>query len=246
MPNTAPRTSAARTTLLSTLSAAERRAFLQEQLDQSAVFRQICCAHNGVPGPIAPNVIGDPPTEAEYAMAAQDAGVSVEEVKRREAAARREALVEVREQVINQRELEIEAAQRRLTPSPAAGNTTTDSVTAKDTTTNASPAQSSMSPLKTAGLAAAGTGAAMAAGAYLAVTLLSPDPEPTPLPQPVPATESNDSVVTTDTEVLSLLHSQGLSAPQTPLGENILRAFKVKPELRQEIMEQIEDTLRNE
>lgn len=244
MPNTAPRTSAARTTLLSTMSAAERRAFLQEQLDQSAVFRQICCAHNGVTGPIEPNVIGDPPTDAEYATAAKDAGIPVEEAKRREEAARREALVEVREQVINQREQEIEAAQRRLslapdTPAPAATSPTTP---APDTATS----RVGMSPLKTAGLAAAGTGTAMAAGAYLAMALLAPEPEPAPLPQPVPITESTGGEVTTDAEVLSLLHSQGLSAPQTPLGENILKAFKVKPELRQEIMEQIEETLRNE
>lgn len=98
------RQSKRRTNLLSLLSPAERKAFLQEQLDQSAIFRQIACAKNGVTGPIARNLIGDEPSEEEIHEESIRSGVSENEVRRREEIARREALVEVREEVLRQQE----------------------------------------------------------------------------------------------------------------------------------------------
>ena len=89
-----------RTNLLSLLSPHERQAFLQEQLDQAAIFRQIACAKNGVPGPTERNVIGPAPSVEEIEQAATETGISTAEMQRREDLSRREAMVSVREEVI--------------------------------------------------------------------------------------------------------------------------------------------------
>lgn len=113
------RQSKRRTNLLSLLSPAERKAFLQEQLDQSAIFRQIACAKNGVTGPIARNLIGDEPSEEEIHEESIRSGVSENEVRRREEIARREALVEVREEVLRQQEeLAKKQAEKDAIPVP--------------------------------------------------------------------------------------------------------------------------------
>jgi hypothetical protein len=93
-----------RTTLLSTLTPGERKAFLQEQLDQSAIFRQIACAKNGVVGPVDRNLIGDEPTRQEIREESTRVGLSEQEVRRREEIARREAMIEVREEVMRRQE----------------------------------------------------------------------------------------------------------------------------------------------
>ncbi len=93
-----------RTNLLSMLEPGERRAFLQEQLDQAAIFRQIACAKNGVTGPIERNVIGDMPSDETFQEQAEETGIPEDEIRRREQLARREAMVEVREEVLRRQE----------------------------------------------------------------------------------------------------------------------------------------------
>ena len=76
-----------RTSLLSQLSPAERRAFLQEELDQAQIFRQIACARNGVPGFTGRNVIPPAASSVEPSLvpegaASPPAGVPVVSPKR--------------------------------------------------------------------------------------------------------------------------------------------------------------------
>jgi len=106
-----------RTNLLSLLSTEERRAFMQERLDQAAMFRQIAASKHGVPGPIERNVLGTEPSEVEFEQTATTQGIDIEEVKRREELARREALIEVREEVLRRSQ---ETPPPVVTPPPAA------------------------------------------------------------------------------------------------------------------------------
>lgn len=134
----APRTTSTRsrrtrrTNLLSALTPVERKAFLQEQLDQAAIFRQIACAKNGVPGPVERNVIGDAPTTEEYEQEALESGIPEADVRRREELARREAMIEVREEVLRRMEQELQnppTAQQPDEPEPAHPDTPTVHVT---------------------------------------------------------------------------------------------------------------------
>ncbi len=102
-----------RTSLLSTMTPAERRPFLQEMLDQSAIFRQIACAKNGVTGPHHRNVIGEV-DEDEVQEYAEESGVSIEEVRRREEMARREAMIELREEVLRREQKRLREQEEDL------------------------------------------------------------------------------------------------------------------------------------
>jgi len=59
-----------------------------------------------------------------------------------------------------------------------------------------------------------------------------------------PATPGGGNpTVGSDQQTLLLLQSKGLSAPQTPLGEKVLEAFRLNPALREQVMKDVEGTL---
>ncbi len=106
-----------RTNLLSALTPEERRCFLQERLNQSALFRQIAATKHGVVAPIEREVLGEAPSAEEYEETSQSRGVSVEEVRRLEQLARREAMIEVREEVLRRTKDQLDA-EDMLEPAP--------------------------------------------------------------------------------------------------------------------------------
>jgi len=102
------------TNLLSMLSPEERRAFLQEQLKQNCMFRQIAAKHNGVPGPVTETIIPEA-TQTDYQWAASQTGISEADVQRREELARREAILDVREELMRQA---LEEPSKPVKPEP--------------------------------------------------------------------------------------------------------------------------------
>jgi len=78
--------------------------------------------------------------------------------------------------------------------------------------------------------------------AVAALWSLWPDGDEPPAPQP-PAVVAPADPVAADADTLSLLRSEGLSAPRTPLGEKTLEAFQKNPALREQVMQQIAETL---
>jgi len=95
-----------RTNLLSLLDKSERRAFLQERLDNAALWRRLVATKHGLLGPVERNVIlgSEEPGEVDYQEIATTTGISLEEVKRREELARREAVADLREKILQQAE----------------------------------------------------------------------------------------------------------------------------------------------
>jgi chemotaxis protein histidine kinase CheA len=83
---------------------------MQERLNQSALFRQIAASKHGVVAPIEREILGDDPTEEEFQETSQSSGIPIEEVRRREELARREAMIEVREEVLRQTREKMDAA----------------------------------------------------------------------------------------------------------------------------------------
>lgn len=110
-----------RTNLLSALTPEERRCFLQERLNQSALFRQIAATKHGVVAPIEREVLGEGPSLEEYEEASRSRSISVEEVRRLEQLARREAMIEVREEVLRRTkdQLDVEGTPEPAPPEPA-------------------------------------------------------------------------------------------------------------------------------
>ena len=77
--------------------------------------------------------------------------------------------------------------------------------------------------------------------AVSALWSLWPSDEPAQPPQQDPP--AIVAPVSSDDQTLSILHSEGLSAPRTPLGEKTLEAFQKDPALREKVMQQIEASL---
>lgn len=219
---------AKRSTLLSQLSVHEREAFLQEQLDQGYLFRQMCALSHGLPAPGGPNILSAVTSDEEITEEAQRTGMSEEEVRRREELAAREAITKMREDLLKNQ----------------AENTTgtnTDMYKLLGLTKFWTPLKGAVAGISGAGV----LGAAAWAAAYLWPDDKSVPPVDTPVvTQPVDKDEKTDTVpVNTDTQTLLLLQAKGLAAPRTPLGEKVQEAFEKNPALREQLMRQIEETL---
>lgn len=206
-----------RTNLLSDLTLPERQAFLQEQLDQSYLFRQLCALSHGLPEPGKPNIINSVMTDEEITQAAEKQGVSPEEVRRREELAAREALLAMQEKLMKE-----------------AGGNANNIDWGKFLKS-----KKFWTPAKAAVAGITGTGAAAA----IAAALLWPADDTPDTPAPP---QPEKAVVDNDAQTLLLLQAKGLAAPRTPLGEKVQEAFEKNPKLRETIMQQIEDTLLND
>lgn len=241
----------ANTTLLSTFDKAEKRAFLQEVLDQSAIMRAISCKHNGITGPFLPNAIKE---QAAADCPEPIAGISSEEVQRREELVRRETLADLQAQAAQQLQETLTAASQN-TASPAG------SAQAATSTTPWLP--NPLCVLTAAGL--------LALAGYTSAIHFGPPPVDTPTvptvavpaptapvatepptqidtPEPVGTTApntapSNTTIITDERDTLLYLQQKGLAAPRTPLGSKILEAFELNPALREKVMRDVENTL---
>lgn len=250
-----------KTNLLSALSPSERRAVLQEQLDQAAIFRQIACAKNGVTGPINRNVI-DTPSEEEVRHESITTGLTEEEVRRREELARREAEVALREQLLNasntQGGLDVK------TPSNTDAATLDDAKREQDlkeredalarreaalaeerklAIQNDPALKPSKSLLQQWGPTVLTYAGLPIAGALLGLYLNSGKPDVQAPVDPAPVNDTTPTV-NSDAQLLMLLQSKGMAAPKTPLGENVMEAFERDPALRERVMLEIEKTLK--
>lgn len=197
-----------RTNLLSQLTPAERQPFLQEELDQAAMFRQIAAARNGVPGPIQRNVIHPVETTTTRSTVTTPASDDAASVDSRAPSP-------------------ITALPSQL-PGPLVDHI-------RDVVSKAIPA---VKPPGFWGTIAAGVVPALGIGTGAAGILAAGLWAWHAINKPV-----DTPVKTPDEQVLSILHSEGLAAPKTPLGNAILQAFEKDPSLRDRVMHEVEQTL---
>lgn len=220
-----------RVNILSTLTPEERQAFLQEQLDGMAFVRNLACVRHGLPTVGARNEIPPPARasveEEEETTPAAPAGVSSEEVTRREDLARREGIVSAQQDLLSQ------LAQLRQQPQAPMAQTPAPPASSPPPSATSAPAP--VQPQEKSLLSKLGIPAAVVAAlgtGGLGYWLGQPKAPAAPNP-PVQVAP----VVSTDQGTVQTLNNYGYGLPRTDLGAALRQAMDRDPQLRQDILE---------
>jgi hypothetical protein len=209
--------------LLSKLPPNAQQAFMQEMLDQGALFRQISAAANGVPGPIQRNIIPD--MEFEEEINAED---------------------------IAQEDPPTPEPTPEPAPQPAPAPAPTPEPRppckpglSKEEAQEMLDAEGKrFKKLMAGGAAAVLTSMLLGAGALQWFSPPDTPPEP-PVNPPVVdggGGQASTTVVTTDEQLIAILGRSGFGIPSTDLSETADHVYNYDPELRDRHLQELHET----